>query len=477
MGERSVRWLLPALAVLLPACGSATTTSEDDGGTGDAPPADVPGETDVPPEADAPPPDVPPEALEDAGGDEADAAPGRAIGAPCSLAEQCADGLVPAECLTMVWAIEAPNGYCTAIGCHDDADCPGGAEVAACAELYGGVRACFRRCASEADCRIDEGYRCIDPDGDDSAPRVCLPFCRANTDCTEPDMACDTHGRPPLCHDATGRQNGEPCAHHSDCAAGSYCLAERALFGGWPKGYCTQDCLTEEECGNGGTCILSCADDDGRPTTDPCDDDTRPGVPDPDNRGICMATCTPGPEACARQGYTCKSLGPARGAEKNVCAPDCNEAHGGCGETGWICDPYAGVFLGGATFGFGRCQPPLDTVALGGPCRITSGCRGGFCLAESLVGYPHGLCAEECGPLDPCPDDLQCTGGGLFTGFCFRPCDTSADDCRAGTRCESVGASVSACIPDCTTNADCLNQCCHLDGTGLCDPRRILCMM
>jgi len=476
MRERTVLSLLPVLAVAGLACGSATTTSGDDGGTGDASPADVPGEADTPAEADIQPPDSPTETIEDAGGDEPDAAPGRAVGAPCNHAEQCADGPVPGECLTMVWAIEAPNGYCTAIGCHDDADCPGGAAAAACAELYGGVRACFRRCEVEIDCRNSEGYRCIDPDGDDPAPSVCLPFCRGNEDCTGTNVACDMGGHPPLCHDEAGHRNGEPCVHHADCAAGSYCLAERALFGGWPRGYCTQDCLSEEDCGNGGTCVISCVDDDDRTVTDPCDDDTRPGEPDPNNRGICMENCTLPGDSCTRPGYRCKVLGPTTATSHSVCAPDCGDSGGGCGETGWTCDPYAGVFLGGATFGFGRCQPPLDTAALGGSCRITSGCRGGFCLAESLTGYPRGLCAEECGFLDPCPADFECTGGGLFAGFCFRPCSLSADDCRAGTRCNEIGG-MSACVPNCTTNDDCLNGCCHQDGTGFCDPQRARCMM
>ncbi|MBN1773166.1 MAG: hypothetical protein JXB32_18005, partial [Deltaproteobacteria bacterium] len=116
------------------------------------------------------------------------------------------------------------------------------------------------------------------------------------------------------------------------------------------------------------------------------------------------------------------------------------------------------------------------TTALGGACRVTSGCRGGFCLAESLTGYPRGLCAEECGFGDPCPTGLECTGGGLFAGLCFRPCSPAADDCRAGTRCEDLGWGVVTCVPDCASNADCANGCCHLDDTGYCDPQRALCM-
>jgi hypothetical protein len=409
---------------------------------------------------------------EEADGGDADS--GRPVGSLCNLPEQCADGVVPAECLSMIWAIEAPDGYCTAFGCRFDEDCPGGASVAACAEMYPRFRACMARCDGAADCR--EGYQCLDPDDTGTIPRICVPFCTATSGCPG-GMTCDAGGRPPLCH-RTGtdaRVNGEPCAHHADCHAGSYCLAERALFSGWPSGYCTQDCRTQEDCGNGGVCVLSCEDDDDNILNDPCDDDTRPGVDDPSNNGLCLDDCTPtGSNACLRPGYACRAVGPHRTREHDVCVPNCSAA--ACENVGWTCDPNAGVFIGGGTFGYGRCQPPLDVAALGGPCRVSGGCRGGFCLAESLTGYPHGLCTEECGVGDACPSsEFGCSSGGLFPGLCFRRCESGATECRPGLSCQDLGWGITTCAPACTTNAHCANGCCHQDTTGYCDPTREFC--
>jgi hypothetical protein len=401
--------------------------------------------------------------------------PGRPIGAACNLAEQCADGRVPGECLTMVWAFEAVGGYCTALGCRSAEDCPGGTEAAVCAPLFGSLRACVARCGSETDCRSADGLHCIDVDDAGPLPASCLPFCTPDTDC-HGDQVCDEAGLPPLCHDPAPQANGQACEHHADCAAGSYCLAERALFGGWPRGYCTQPCDGNGDCSNGGQCVLSCTDDDDDATNDPCDDDGPPGTPDPNNFGRCMdGPCTRTPDSCARPGYSCQGLGPTTDRSRLVCAPDCTEG-AACETLGWTCDPFAGAGLFEGAFGLGRCQPPLDTAALGEPCQVTSGCRGAYCIAESIEGFPQGLCAEECGPGDPCPAGFDCSGGGLLAGYCFRPCVPGADDCRAGTRCADVGAGVTTCVADCATNSDCAGGCCHLDATGYCDPTRAHCL-
>jgi hypothetical protein len=460
--ETVVRMLATCLAGWGMNCGSATTTEPDDGATVDAPPTDADAETvaDVEPETEA----------------ETDADAGRPVGAHCNLAEQCADGLVPGECLTMIWAIEAPDGYCTGLGCHEAADCPGGADVAVCAELYAGINVCLARCGIEDDCRTTEGYHCLDPDQTGPIPNVCLPFCTTAGGCPG-GQSCHTGGRPPLCHESAGAVNGQPCEHHADCAAGSYCLAERALFGGWPQGYCTQDCRSDAVCSNGGVCVLSCSNEDDNLLNDPCNDDGTPGSEDPSNLGICMESCVRGTGSCPRPGYVCKSVGPGSGHNLDVCAPDCGESAGGCGGVGWTCDPFAGVFIGGATYGYGRCQPPLDETALGGTCQVTSGCRGAFCISESLTGYPQGLCAEECGLGDPCPTGFECTGGGLLAGLCFRPCTVGVTECRPGTRCADLGWGVITCVPDCQSNADCDNTCCHQDVTGYCDPTRQYCML
>jgi hypothetical protein len=473
-------WIAAALAVVgtAAACSLALFTDEPvDGGDGatdadggsDAD-ADADGDADVEADADG---DADVEAEADGA---ADGEAGRPVGAFCNLAEQCVDGLVPGECLTMIWAIEAPDGYCTGVGCQRDDDCPGGAAEAECVEMYAGIRVCLDRCTVPGDCRT--GYGCIDFDDAGPAGPACLASCSSDAPCLL-DQVCDLDGRPPLCHEPAGstRRNGEACEHHSECGAGSYCLAEQALFAGWPRGYCTQDCATGAECTNGGACVLSCVNDDDAILNDPCDDDTTPGTPDPNNHGLCMETCTLGPDACSRPGYTCQTLGPFRTRNHNVCAASCDDGSSICGEVGWICDPNAGTLLGGASWGSGRCQPPLDTTALGNPCALTSGCLGGMCLGESVIGYPRGICTEECGPGDDCPTPFVCTGAGLFSGLCFRPCTVGGDDCRPGTECQDLGWGVTTCAPACAANADCDNTCCSQYGTGYCDPARARCMM
>ncbi|MDI7269371.1 MAG: hypothetical protein QME96_15385, partial [Myxococcota bacterium] len=73
------------------------------------------------PDADGPP-----------DGDVSDAVPTeRSVGAACERAEDCDDGVVPAECLRMLWMLEMPDGYCTALLCARDAECFGGEEAAA----------------------------------------------------------------------------------------------------------------------------------------------------------------------------------------------------------------------------------------------------------------------------------------------------------------------------------------------------------
>ncbi|MBI4917393.1 MAG: hypothetical protein HY825_16260 [Acidobacteria bacterium] len=474
-GARAAVFLLLASLAVAAACSLALFTDEPadggDGGAdvdGGAEAADADGDVLAETEAETEPDG---DALEEA---EADGSAGRAVGEPCNLSEQCADGLVPGECMTMVGAIEAPEGYCTGIGCLRDDDCPGGAAAALCAEMVAGVRVCLDRCTSQAECR--PGYACLDPDGDGPGGFGCAASCSAEGGCPS-GQSCDPGGFPPLCHlDAGARANGDPCEHHYECRPGSYCLAERALLAGWPRGYCTQDCAVSGDCRNGGACVLACADDDGSSVTDPCDDDGMAGL-DPDNQGLCMTTCTRVPDSCSRPGYSCQALGPTFLRNQDVCAVACRDGSSPCDNVGWTCDPNAGSLIGGSSWGSGRCQPPLDVPALGEPCAATTGCRGGMCLAESVTGYPRGLCTEECGVGDPCPEPFACSGLGLFTGLCFRPCTLGGTECRPGTVCQDLGWGILACAAACTANADCDNTCCSQFGTGYCDPHRAECML
>ena len=142
------------------------------------------------------------------------------LGAACANEGDCNVG----TCLTNV-----VGGYCTTLGCAVDADCdPGrclvlGGEDANGEEEGSGateaVRACFRACANDDDCRF--GYDCADPDGEGG---VCQPT---------PEGA-----RSPV-RNPSGLDDGAPCTVDINCKGGT-CLREAE---GYPGGACTTlDC-------------------------------------------------------------------------------------------------------------------------------------------------------------------------------------------------------------------------------------------
>jgi len=71
------------------------------------------------------------------------------IGSRCSSSGQC--GTSPFECATT----NLPNGYCSK-SCTTDGDCP---PDSLCNPT---PHACRRRCKVSADCRLAEGYSCVD---------------------------------------------------------------------------------------------------------------------------------------------------------------------------------------------------------------------------------------------------------------------------------------------------------------------------
>ena len=89
------------------------------------------------------------------------------IGAPCQTDAACGSG-PRFHCAT-----DHPGGYCEA-ACNRDRDCPADAVC-----VGGGLIAkgdCHRRCsaAQPADCRAEEGYRCISG-ADDATHDYCDP--------------------------------------------------------------------------------------------------------------------------------------------------------------------------------------------------------------------------------------------------------------------------------------------------------------
>ena len=88
------------------------------------------------------------------------------IGSACARDADCGAG-PGAVCLTS--AIVYADGYCSRF-CDHDADC---APEAFC-EASTGNGLCVATCASNADCRVGDGYDCYAPD-EDAGRMACLP--------------------------------------------------------------------------------------------------------------------------------------------------------------------------------------------------------------------------------------------------------------------------------------------------------------
>ncbi|MBP5407335.1 S8 family serine peptidase [bacterium] len=106
------------------------------------------------------------------------------IGGSCSKDEEC-DGDYT-TCNT--WF---EGGYCTQ-QCfdNDDADCPDGAKCVTSGRRQ--TTSCLASCASDKDCRTDEGYVCHPQLGSKSG--VCYRKCRDTGDCNDENAVCNENG-------------------------------------------------------------------------------------------------------------------------------------------------------------------------------------------------------------------------------------------------------------------------------------------
>lgn len=117
----------------------------------------------------------------DAGADVAATTP---VGAACAGDGECGGGAcvrsVERACEGPVrphaWRLEFPGGYCTRAG-FDAVECPAGAAphgvVTGCDGLR--YRFCARRCASDAECRVSDGYACERESGQCLPPALAPP--------------------------------------------------------------------------------------------------------------------------------------------------------------------------------------------------------------------------------------------------------------------------------------------------------------
>jgi hypothetical protein len=150
-------------------------------------------------------------------------------GSPCADIGDC-DG---AQCLL---GVEHPGGECSRLGCTVgmDATCSQGSH---CATLPPMGPACLYVCTSNANCRLSDGYRCVDGGAEIGA------YCRA------PHV-------------------GDACAIDDDC--GDPAIWDCRTGVAFPGGYCTMPCPTpgssegcpegSSVCAEGGLGLDFCAD-------------------------------------------------------------------------------------------------------------------------------------------------------------------------------------------------------------------------
>jgi hypothetical protein len=200
-----------------------------------------------------------------------------------------------------------------------------------------------------------------------------------------------------------------------------------------PGGYCTGSCMTNEDCGQGGTCFGAFAGIAGIAA-----------VP-----GQCLAVCSE--EDDCRTGYRCVT-----GLGVPVTAD------------GGTSTPGAPGILGSPT-----CQPAPATDQLaddivGSACAGDEECGDGRCLRTSgQTSYPDGYCSGRC------LDDAECGTNGVCAlgiaggvGTCYLRCSDDGDCGRDGYRCRQSGQAMQ-CLPGpkplpdnvvgkaCTSEADC----------------------
>ena len=332
MRARGVLTILSSLAL---GCGQASSS----GGT--STPEDVAGVDTAAPDVAVAPEDVPPKP-----------AGTKAIGAPCTSADECIDG----TCLTNGLV---PGGYCAREGC--DA-CPAGSS---CLKFPTGTSYCLKACASHAEC---------------AAAGV--------TECTT-DGVCWL-GTPMSLESPVGG----PCNDDSDCVdEGATCYPETLESGSWTgfvQGYCLINDCTKSSCPKGSTCqqiyqsggtacVAACD------TGDDCRNDGGYGCLPFDTDGVCWPSCGDG-SSCP-DGYGCDS-------NQGECIPACTETS--C-PTGKVC---------GAD---GVCKDPPCTAT---SCPASYLCtEAGVCVPD-MEGGPGAGPGPECPDLP----ERDCVGTKAYCG-------------------------------------------------------------
>ncbi|HKP58545.1 MAG TPA: hypothetical protein VJV78_17585 [Polyangiales bacterium] len=226
---------------------------------------------------------------------------------------------------------------------------------------------------------------------------------------------------------------GKSCDADKDCGSGMCLQTFQGAFGGSamqaPGGYCSATCMTNVDCGAGGTCSGAFAGIGGIGAT----------------AGRCLKSCSTDTEC--REGYRCV----------NALGMSVTDAG--------VQDPTGGLF------GSSGCEPlpavdKLGDGVVGSPCEEAKDCGAGRCQKTTGgMTYPGGYCTGACLKDSDCGAKGSCTPALSGAGTCYLGCGSDSD-CREGYRCRGNGA-VMQCVPGappladgiagsaCTADADC----------------------
>ncbi len=185
---------------------------------------------------------------------------------------------------------------------------------------------------------------------------------------------------------------GKKCAQDDDCGGGGAKCAQDLtagalgqLFGGSgpTRGYCTAECMTDTECGEGGLCF---------------------GYYPQFGSGECRKPCSTAADCGRDDNYECATITnpPLKVGNMEIPVPA-------------TCQP--------------KQTPVSFTTEVGIACTADTSCNGGRCRTSE--NFPGGYCSGNCDANTDCGTDGVCLlnvyGSG---GDCFEGCTTDTDCAR-----------------------------------------------